>query len=41
MKFGTHEGHELNQGTTCHSSGPEGKEPQKGMRRGSDVVTPT
>jgi hypothetical protein len=34
MKFGTHEDHGWNQGKTCHSSGPEGKEPHKGMRRG-------
>jgi hypothetical protein len=34
MKFGTREGYEQYQGTTCRSLGPEGKEPQKGMRRG-------
>jgi hypothetical protein len=35
MKFGTCESHGLNQDTTCRSLGPEGKEPQKGMRRGT------
>jgi hypothetical protein len=34
MKFETREGHGENQGTTCRSSGPEGEEPRKGMRRG-------
>jgi hypothetical protein len=34
MKFGTREGHGENQDTTCRLSGPEGKEPHKGMRRG-------
>jgi hypothetical protein len=31
MKFG---GSQIESGTTCRSSGLEGKEPQKGMRRG-------